>query len=128
LSSCNALLKPNPGLNGPLVKTSGGIVRFGTVVIQENSFEAAITQEGAAEFSDPLEWLVHSFAIHLDSRRFRILGRPVGRFNAKLPSIRRVQPLPAELHRLTANDAADGSSAEKVIQNVETNVPTSSTH
>ena len=40
----------------------------------------------------------------------------------------RVQPLPAaELHRLTGNDAADGSSDEKVIQNIERNVP-SGTH
>jgi hypothetical protein len=29
----------------------------------------------------------------------------------------------AELHRLTTNDAAEGSSAEKAIQNIETNVP-----
>jgi hypothetical protein len=40
----------------------------------------------------------------------------------------RVEPLPAELHRLASNDAANGSSAEKVIQNIETNVPPGSTH
>ena len=38
------------------------------------------------------------------------LRRPVGRFNTELPGVLRVQPLPAaELHRLTTNDAADGS-------------------
>jgi hypothetical protein len=30
--------------------------------------------------------------------------------------------------RFTSNDAADGSSAEKAIQNIETNVPPGSTH
>src|SRR6201987_3057493 len=36
----------------------------------------------------------------------------------------RVQPLPAaELHRVATSDAADGSSTEKAIQNIETNVP-----
>src|SRR6266487_3354696 len=40
-----------------------------------------------------------------------------------------VQSLPAaELHGLGADDAADGSSAEKVIQNIETNMPPGSTH
>ncbi len=34
----------------------------------------------------------------------------------------------AELHRLTTKDASDGSSAENVIQNIETNVPPGSTH
>src|SRR5439155_18554125 len=37
-------------------------------------------------------------------------------------------PPAAELHGLASNDAADGSSAEKVIQNIETNVPPGSTH
>src|SRR5262249_30254230 len=38
-------------------------------------------------------------------------------------------PLPAaELHRLGTNDAADGGSAEKVIQHIEANVPPGSTH
>jgi hypothetical protein len=44
------------------------------------------------------------------------LRRPVGRFNTELLGVLRVQPLPAELHRLASNDAADGSSAEKPIQ------------
>src|ERR1700693_4693846 len=39
-----------------------------------------------------------------------------------------MQPLPAELHGLGANEAADGSSTEKPIQNIETNVPPSSAH
>jgi hypothetical protein len=59
----------------------------------------------------------------------RGVGRPVGRFNSELLGVLRVQPLPAaELHRLATNDAADGSSAEKAIQNIETNVPPGSTH
>src|SRR5262249_45554500 len=59
----------------------------------------------------------------LDSR-----FRGVGRFNRELSGVLSVQPLPAELHRLRTNDAANGSSAQKVIQNIETNVPTGSTH
>src|SRR5437773_6407129 len=47
---------------------------------------------------------------------------------AELLCILRVQSLPAELHRLRTNDAAEGGSAEQVIQNIETNVPPGSTH
>ena len=36
--------------------------------------------------------------------------------------------MPIELHRVATNDAADGISAEEVIQNIETNVPPGSTH
>src|SRR5258706_14748254 len=57
------------------------------------------------------------------------LRRPVGCFNTELLGVLGVQSLPAaELHRVTSNDAADGASAEKVIQNIETNVPSGSTH
>src|SRR6266481_3912607 len=57
------------------------------------------------------------------------LRRPVGCFDTELLGVLRVQPLPAaELHRLGANHAANGSSAEKAIQNIETNVPPGSTH
>src|SRR5947208_5064002 len=57
------------------------------------------------------------------------LRRPVGRFNTELLGVLRVQPLPAaELHGLGADDASNGSSAEKVIQNIETNVPPGSAH
>src|SRR3989441_6998857 len=49
--------------------------------------------------------------------------------NTELRCVLRVQSLPAaELHGVGADDAADGSSAEKVIQNIETNVPPGSTH
>src|SRR5436305_779310 len=66
-------------------------------------------------------WLM----IHLDSRLLSRLRRPVGRFDTELLSVLGDQSLPAaELHRLTTNDAADGSSAEKAIQNIEANVPT----
>src|SRR5207249_680103 len=49
--------------------------------------------------------------------------------NAELLCVLRVQSLPAsELHRLGTDDAADGGSAEQVIQNVEADVPPGSTH
>src|SRR5437016_2416786 len=65
----------------------------------------------------------------LDSRLLSRPRRPVGHFNAELPGVLRVQPPPAaELHRFTSNDAADGGSAEQVIQNIETNVPPGSAH
>src|SRR5215469_2049715 len=61
---------------------------------------------------------------HLDSRLLSRLRRPVGLFNTELLGILRVQPLPtAEIHRLSTSDAADGSSAEKVIEHVETDMP-----
>src|SRR5439155_13940428 len=60
--------------------------------------------------------------------RLRRVGPPTGGLNAELLCVLGVQSLPAELHRLGTNDAADGSSAEKVIQNIETNVPAGSTH
>src|SRR5205809_3169405 len=47
---------------------------------------------------------------------------------AELLCILRVQSLPAEFHRLGTNDAAEGGSAEKVIQHIEANVPPGSTH
>ena len=54
----------------------------------------------------------------------RGVGRPTGGLNAELLCVLGVQSLPtAELHGLGADDAADGSSAEKAIQNIETNVP-----
>src|SRR5439155_9273442 len=53
----------------------------------------------------------------------RGVGRPVERFNAELLCVLGVQSLPAEFHRLGTNDAADGGSAEKVIQHIEANVP-----
>src|SRR5438034_2330439 len=49
--------------------------------------------------------------------------------NAELLCILRVQSLPAsELHRLGTNDAADGGSAEQMIQDIEAKVPPGSTH
>jgi hypothetical protein len=69
-------------------------------------------------------FLLHSFAIDPVSR----LLRPLKRFNAELLGVLCVQLRPAELHCLAANDAADGLSMEKPIQNIETNVPPGSTH
>src|ERR1700675_3329895 len=67
-------------------------------------------------------------ASSLDSRFLSRLRRPVRRFNPELLGVLRIQSLPAELHGLGADNAADGSSAEKVIQNIETNVPSGSAH
>src|SRR5439155_18275057 len=59
----------------------------------------------------------------------RGVGRPACRFNAELLCVLGVQSLPVtELHRLGTNEAADGGSAEKVIQHIEANVPSGSTH
>src|SRR6266436_6016217 len=74
------------------------------------------------------DWLLHSFAIHLDLRFLSRLRRPAGCFNTELLGVLRVEPRPIELHGLGADDAADGSSDEKAIQNIETNVPPGSTH
>src|SRR2546425_10967724 len=61
--------------------------------------------------------------------RLRGVGRAAGGLDAELLCVLGVQSLPAaELHRLATNDAADGSSAEKLIQNIETNVPPGSAH
>src|SRR5258708_10925618 len=63
----------------------------------------------------------------VSSRLLSRRRRPFGRFGAELLGVLRDQPLPAgELHRLDAVDAPDGSSAEKAIQNIESNVPASS--
>src|SRR4051812_25347157 len=57
------------------------------------------------------------------------MRRPAGCFNPELPGVLRVQPLPtAEFQRVGADDAADGSPAEKLIKNIETDVPSGSTH
>src|SRR3984957_123827 len=70
--------------------------------------------------------LAASFRISLSSV-LRLLGaprQPVRRFNADLFGVLGVQPLPTFiLHRLATYYAADGSSSEKKIQSVETNVP-----
>src|SRR5229473_3214815 len=68
------------------------------------------------------------FCDPLDSRLLSRLRRPVGCFNPELLGVLRIQPLPVELHRLGADNASDGSSAEKVIQNIETDVPSGSAH
>jgi hypothetical protein len=49
-------------------------------------------------------------------------------FDTELLGVLRIEPRPTELQRLAASDAADGSSAEKAIQNIETNVPPGSAH
>src|SRR5205823_7376481 len=50
----------------------------------------------------------------------------LGRFNTELLCVLSDQSLPAvELHRIRAGDAADGTSVEKAIQNIESNVPAS---
>src|SRR5215510_8332053 len=78
-----------------------------------------------------------NFVLHLSTIRrhlfrpslLRRLRRPAGRFETELLGVLGVQSLPAaELHGLGADNAADASSAEKVIQHIETNVPPGSTH
>jgi hypothetical protein len=52
------------------------------------------------------------------------VGRRTARLNTELLCVFDVQPLPAfELQGVGADDAADGSSAEQAIQNIESNVP-----
>src|SRR5206468_6465706 len=64
-------------------------------------------------------WLAPDFSMFSSSKGL----------NAELLCVLRVQSLPAtELHRLGTNDAADGGSAEQVIQHVEADVPAGSTH
>src|SRR5215472_18691831 len=70
-----------------------------------------------------LSWILH------DARLASRLRRPVGHFRAELLGVLRHQPLPAvELHGLCASEAADGASAQKPIQNIETNVPAAAPH
>ena len=75
-----------------------------------------------------MNFLPHLTETLRPSRPLTRLRRPIGRFNAELTGVLRVQSLPAELHGLRTNDASDRISAEQVIQNIETNVPPGSTH
>src|SRR5881227_4045336 len=61
-------------------------------------------------------------AMQSPSRLAPNLKTQAGRFNTELPGVLRVEPRPTEFHCLTSNNAADGSSNEKPIQNIETNV------
>src|SRR5579862_573061 len=57
------------------------------------------------------------------------VGQPTWDLNAELLCVFGVQSLPAaEFYCFAGNDAAHGSSAEKVIQNIQANVPTGSAH
>jgi hypothetical protein len=47
--------------------------------------------------------------IYLDSGVLSRFRRPAGRFHTELLGILDVQSLPVELHRVTANDGADGN-------------------
>src|SRR5204863_4656650 len=65
----------------------------------------------------------------LGSRPTLSCSHPRSSRYAELLCVLRVQSLPAsELHRLGTNDAADGGSAEQMIQNIEAKVPPGSTH
>src|ERR1700688_1455082 len=99
-------------------------------MLEERTVNITEYRNAKDEVNAANERLVASFMIQfLHSRLLSRLRRPVGRFHTKLLGVLRVQPLPAaELHRLGADNAADGSSAKKVIQNIETNVPPGSTH
>src|SRR5262245_18591037 len=66
---------------------------------------------------------------HIHSRLWSRLRHLVALLNAELLGVLRVQPLPApELQGIGADHAADGISAEKVIQNIEADVPPRGTH
>src|SRR6202035_2805661 len=72
---------------------------------------------------------VDSMRFVLPPSRLRGVGRPTGGLNAELLCVLGVQSLPAaELYGVGADRAADGSSAEKAIQNIESNVPPGGTH
>ncbi len=70
-----------------------------------------------------------SAEVFLLGTMFRGGWLPLRRLNSELLGVFGVQSLPpAELYGLGADHAADGSSVEKTIQNIETNVPPGSTH
>src|SRR5262245_27957390 len=48
--------------------------------------------------------------------------------NTELFGVLRMQPLPAELHRLGSNDAADWRATEQAIQHIEADVPSRRPH
>src|SRR5437899_835491 len=89
-------------------------------------------RNGKDDVNPPKNRTLGSFFHDLSSIYLRLLsrlGRPVRRFDTELLCVLDVQSLPAaELHGLGADDASNGSSGEKVIQNIETNVPPGSTH
>src|SRR5206468_6311438 len=85
-----------------------------------------LTMTPTVKAMDSQRWVCRTHLFQFkgtSSRLLTRLRRPVGRFNTELLCVLGVQSLPAaELHGLGADDAADGSSAEQVIQNIETNV------
>src|SRR5580698_360845 len=56
------------------------------------------------------------------------LRRPVGRLDTELLGVLRLQPLPAELHGLGADDASNRLTREEPLQDVEADVPPGRTH
>src|SRR5439155_6524547 len=91
----------------------------------------------AEGFAAPVPQLGDSFRDELrcrpalaHARPFHVLILEVAwGLNAELRCVFGVQSLPAaELHYLYTGHAADGRSAEKMIQNIETDVPPCSTH
>jgi hypothetical protein len=59
---------------------------------------------------------------------FSFLRRPIGRLDAELLCVFRVQSLPIELHGLGADDASNRLTRNETIQNIEADVPPGSTH
>lgn len=89
-----------------------------------NSFFALMPETGA--FSVVLPNPLPPLQFPLWWARLRL---PIGRFDTKFPGVVCVQSLPAvKSHGIRPDDAPDGRSAEKVIQNIETNMPSGSTH
>src|SRR5215469_1375590 len=67
--------------------------------------------------------------VSFDSLCLSRVGRPTGRLKPEQLCILGVQPLKAaELHCVTGNHAAGGSTAKMTIQNIEADVPPGSAH
>src|SRR5579863_3528853 len=60
---------------------------------------------------------------YFDSGLLTRLSRPVGRLHAELLRIFAHQPLPPELHRVAACNAAERLTGKKPVQHVEADVP-----
>src|SRR6185503_11795746 len=83
---------------------------------------------------DTHRWIcrTHLFQFNVPSFDSRLLSRwrrPVGGLDAELLAVLGVQPLPAaDLHRLGTHDAAEGRSAEQMIQHIEAQMPPGGSH
>src|ERR1700747_122071 len=104
------------------------------VVTLEKGVAAAMAGSSSI---DCIGFIFSSFNVLVRSRYSRLARRSlwesrrlgkVWRFNSELFCVLGVQLLPAELHRLATNDAADRSPTQQPVQNIETNLPSGSAH